>query len=135
MITQDPPSRSTPDLRNHNDLGVTDAVSPVRNINVSKPGNQDGRFPRPAITESDGNELNLSSFPGSPRITCLPWTLIAVGHNPPLYPSSRVRIRRIKRCSGYFNRRPCFWGNEQRPLGSPARYSERLQCKEEQWLS
>ncbi|WP_036141063.1 hypothetical protein [Luteibacter sp. 9135] len=58
---------------------ATGNVSPALNLNVLKPGASDTRLPRPAITDANGEELDLGVFPDDTTITCAPWPLIAVG--------------------------------------------------------
>ena len=58
---------------------ATGNVSPALNLNVLKPGASDTRLPRPAITDANGDELDLGVFPDDTTITCAPWPLIAVG--------------------------------------------------------
>jgi hypothetical protein len=79
MLNNDQTSRSAPYLQDHNDVWATDAVSPAWSINVSKPGNQDARLPRPAIADADGDQLDVDAFAGDTTITCVPWPLIAIG--------------------------------------------------------
>ena len=79
MIINDQATRPTPDLRGRDVASVTDAMSPTLKLNVSKPGNQDARLPRPAIADADGDQLDLNAFAGDTTITCVPWPLIAIG--------------------------------------------------------
>ncbi len=79
MIMNNQAARPTPNLQGRHGARATDAMSPTLKLNVSKPGNQDARLPRPAIADANGDQLDLESFAGDTAITCTAWPLIAVG--------------------------------------------------------
>jgi hypothetical protein len=78
-IINDQASYRSSNIHSRDDARATDALSPALSLNVSKPGNQDARLPRPAIADADGDQLDLNAFAGDTTTTCVPWPLIAIG--------------------------------------------------------
>ncbi|MET4674773.1 MULTISPECIES: hypothetical protein [unclassified Luteibacter] len=78
-IMNDQASYGSSNVQSRDDARATYSLSPALSLNVSKPGNQDARLPRPAVADADGDQLDLNAFAGDTTITCVPWPLIAIG--------------------------------------------------------